>query len=475
MFSFLDRPISAFTKHPRLVLTSIALLLLVQVSTYWIPTDDGAHYLSIARSLGTGAGLLRFGQPHLYYAPGYPISIAPTFTFSNQPFLLISLMHWVFLIILMSCTYKWVQSLTKNYALLITLLTVLNVAVLYYFRRTLSEALFMPVLMAAVLALNRSINNQPNRTAYLILGTLLTCYLCLIRLAGISIVAGCVLLLACKVHRRSIKLKHAFILVAVIAIPATACVVSNLAYEQHTSRAIQTATYANRLLENHSSFASVLLNNLLLRIQECGRLLIPGMFKAYGGWSNPAMLLYIPLCLILILGWRRLLSSHADVLICTLPFYLSIYMVWPFDQGARFMTPMVPVLFAAVWIFVQHSRLRPYGRQLFAVLLLLGTLTSGAYWAIDFAHARRIENHWPAVEKIAAAIGDGNPVVGCHKLPQETRAMLVFSLDRPVWHLPPEQTDMTKWDYIVVGPSIDKLAGFRRIAQANDLTVYKRR
>ena len=74
-----SRPACALADSPNSVLFMLAAAQLFQLSSTWIPTRDGAAYLSIARNISSGEGLVRFGEPHLHFAPGYPILIAPAF------------------------------------------------------------------------------------------------------------------------------------------------------------------------------------------------------------------------------------------------------------------------------------------------------------------------------------------------------------------------------------------------------------
>lgn len=82
--------------RPALWLAIFAALLAIQIHSSWRPLPDSAGYLSIARNLAHGQGLMRLGQRHIYYAPGYPLAISPAYLFSDHPFLLISVLQWGF-------------------------------------------------------------------------------------------------------------------------------------------------------------------------------------------------------------------------------------------------------------------------------------------------------------------------------------------------------------------------------------------
>ena len=64
----------------------VALFLAVQVGPWWYTSPDSSCYLSIARSFSRDDGPRNLGNRFLFYPPGYPLLLAPTFAFGDRPF-----------------------------------------------------------------------------------------------------------------------------------------------------------------------------------------------------------------------------------------------------------------------------------------------------------------------------------------------------------------------------------------------------
>ena len=392
---------------PGLILFLIALALLFQVSSLWLPTRDGAAYLSIARSMVSGEGILRFGSPQLHFLPGYPALIAPAFLISDQPFLWISLLHWLLSVAFLAGCYAWFRRHAPEHALLLTALSVLNVSVLYYFRRTLSEAAFMPLLIWTAVLMDRMLEKSPSSASgfQLVLTTAATAYLCAIRMAGVALACGFACALLAAVRGGDLSLRRAAALASCVVLAPLAVALS-LVYYDHAVADLgeRGATYYRELTRHAVPLHEQILNGARLRLQEVGRVLLPGAFKAYGGWLNPIMLLYLPAAAAVAVGWRQLLRRQPSALLVACPFYVGLYIVWPHDQGTRFMTPLVPVLWAAIAATVSRSRWRAPIMRLSPWLVLACLATSAVYCIADRIEARRLARYAEMTEKMAAVV-----------------------------------------------------------------------
>src|SRR5437899_1033741 len=105
-----------------------ALLLAVQISPYWYPTPDSCGYLSIARNLAQHQTLRNLGSDQLYYSLGYPLLISPVFLVTDNPFLLISLIHFGLGLLLMGGVWLWVRKCVPEAASWIVMLSLVNVS-----------------------------------------------------------------------------------------------------------------------------------------------------------------------------------------------------------------------------------------------------------------------------------------------------------------------------------------------------------
>jgi hypothetical protein len=201
---------------------------------------------------------------------------------------------------------------------------------------------------------------------------------------------------------------------------------------------------------------------------------MPGAFKWYGSdWLNPCMLIYVPLSAALIVGWCRLMFARKDVLLYTLPAYMAVYLVWPFEQGSRFLTPMVPVLWVCLWAFIDKTRWRGQTRRLFLTLFFLGTLTSAVYWANDFAKARRWNSQWETIENLATSLTDLKGDIAYSSLPSPIRSMLSVALDKPVSDSPLEQARKSGAHYIVTTGQYDKMGQYHILERHGPFIIFE--
>jgi hypothetical protein len=478
--AFCGAPTDFFT--PTALLLILGLALLSQVSSIWIPTRDGVSYLSIARGIASGEGLFRFGSPHLFFAPGYPALIAPAFLFSDQPFLLISFIHWLLSIAFLCATFGWFKRQMPEHALLLSALCVANVSVLYYFRRTLSEAAFMPLLMCTAVLMDRALDHAGSAKGfkYLLLAALAGSYLCTVRFVGVTLAAGFALMLLLKISNRQITVSRATLLATFgVGLPLAAALA--VMYYDRAMAALSgdhLATYTDHFTRHLFTLPERLLTSSRLRIQETGRILIPGMFKAYGGWLNPAMLLYVPLFVAVIAGWYRMLRRRPSAMLFAFPFYLALYLIWPFDQGTRFMTPMVPVLWLALAGLIVDSQ---WWTQRFSPWLLAGCLaTSVTFFVADRLEARKTTAYWKLIETISEVVPKRSRVAFMRTSQAYSAspfsALCLLKFDRRCSEIRalPEPEISPRIEYIaVLGPALS-VSGFTTVLSQEDLTVLKR-
>jgi len=428
-------------------LLAFAALLAIQVSPWWYPTPDAAAYLSIARSIAVAHRLSNLGGVHLGYPPGYPLLISPAFLISSRPFVELSLMHWVMAIIFMAGLYRWTRAIAPGAAMLLTGLVMVDVAFWIYYRRTLSELAFMTVMIWAVVALNAALEAVGRRTRVLqtAIGTALLVALVTIRETGVLLVAGFAIAALLLVRDKKLRWIQGLGMTAAVASPAIAGVVAFLSYDVSTARTAPSAVFGTHL----SGFVDVatpilprVIEGLRLRISEVGRLVVPGMFKAYAGrgqWLNIDILIYLAVFALIALGWWRLIRDRRDVLAATAPFYFALYAAWAFDADTRYLLPLLPLLFACLWFGIESfTRWR---LSALALLLAAHLAVAMGYWTtVELPRGRACNDEWASAAALAPGLKDAAAiVVATRHVPQCARLMLAFLIDRPV----PERTHAT--------------------------------
>jgi hypothetical protein len=415
------------------------LMLLAQVGPWWYASRDGASYLSIARSLADGGPPTNLGREQLFFAPAYSVFIAPVFWISDRPFLLLSLLHAALGVALSFLSRRWFARLSCRDATWLAAACVVNASIGIVLRRTLSEALFMPGLVATALVLEQlRIASKTRLSMALLLGAAaaLTA-LVMTRQAGMMLLPGFACAMAHSAWRRELPWKRALVSVVVIAIPVMGSIFLLSAYDRAAASG-EARTYADYLRFDAASLAEQTVSGVRMRVSEIGRVVLPGMFKASADGDGVKLLnlaLYAAVTAFAVKGWWRAVRETGDTLLCSTPFYLALYVMWPFDEGIRFMIPYAPVWFLGIYrALPDRAELR---HRLAVAFFIAHGLVGVGYWlADDLPDALHDHVRWPEIQRLAEAIENEQELVGW--TPPKTdrqRVMLQFALDRPVTDL----------------------------------------
>ncbi len=445
----------------------LALLLAIQISPWWYPTPDATAYLSIARGIAVNHRLSNLGGVHLAYPPGYPILISPAFLVASRAFMAVSIIHWLMALIFMAGVYRWTHRLAPQAALLLTGLAVINTAYWIYYRRTLSEIAFMTVMIWTVVALDSALEagTRGARAIRAAAGAVLLVAMALIREPGILFAPGFVVAAFLCVRDGKLRWPGALGMTAEVAAPAAAGVVAFMIYDRATARAAPSRVFGTHLggfLDPSTPVFQRVAEGLRLRISEVGRLVVPGMFKTYaahGQWMNVNVFIYLAVFVVIAAGWWRLIRRR-DVFAATMPLYFALYVVWAFDADTRYLLPLLPAIMVSLWFAIQSVTRFPL--TVLAALLLLHLAVALGYWTtVEIPRGRECNNQWASAESFASVIKD-NPgmAVATHQVPECTRLMLSFLIDRPV----PERIDPNDFPdarWILEPAASPDLAGFR--------------
>ena len=418
----------------------VALVLAIQISPWWYPTPDAAAYLSIARAVATRHRLSNLGGIHLAYPPGYPILISPAFLISSRPFMILSAMHWLMALLLMAGVYRWTRRIAPDAALLLTGLTMVNVTLWIYFRRTLSELAFMTVMIWTAIVLDAGLETGTRRSAALkaAWGGILLIALAMIREPGVLLGLGFAIAALLRVYDGNLRLPDSLWMSAAVGAPAAAGVLAFLIYDRATARAAPSAVFGTHLsgfLDPATPLLPRIAEGLRLQISSAGRLIVPGMFKSYAAhhqWLNINVAIYLAVFAILAIGWWRLIRRRREVLAATLPLYFALYAVWAFDADARYLLPLLPVLLLSLWFTLDPltgSRL-----TVLAALLLLHLAVALGYWTmVEIPRGRECNRQWTAMATFVPDLRDATGlIVATDQVPECARLMLSLLIDRPV-------------------------------------------
>jgi hypothetical protein len=103
-------------------------------------------------------------------------------------------------------------------------------------------------------------------------------------------------------------------------------------------------------------------------------------------------------------GWFLLLAGRPNTLLLAFPLYVLVHVCWAYDSGARFITPMVPVLWASLWALVLRSKWNHHAGRLAILLIVLSALTSAIYLVKDRMEVKRLSAYWPLAERARATV-----------------------------------------------------------------------
>ena len=272
-------------------------------------------------------------------------------------------------------------------------------------------------------------------------GTVLLVAMALIREPGVVFAPGFVAAALLCVRDRKLRWTDAVGMAAEVAAPAAAGVVAFMIYDRATARAAPSRVFGTHLggfLDPSTPILQRVAEGLRLRISEVGRLVVPGMFKTYaphGQWMNVNVIIYLAVFALVATGWWRLIRHRRDVFAATMPLYFALYAVWAFDADTRYLLPLLPAIMVSLWFAIQSMTRFPL--TVLAALLLLHLAVALGYWtAVEIPRGRECNRQWVTAQAFAPDIKDElGIVVATHQVPECTRLMLSFLIDRPV----PEQ------------------------------------
>lgn len=430
-----ERALLAVNDRPRLWLTILAIVLAAQIRPWWFPQGDGMCFLSMARSLAREGHMRNMGSPHLWYFPGYSLLMSPLYFFGDHPFWLLSAFQWGSAILFMIGVYFWARQVVPQWAVWIAAIAVANQGVWIHCARTMSEVPFMCGLIWSANAARAFARSRSWRQA-LPLGVLAAAVLgltALIRPAGILLAVGFGLSLGWQAFKQQTSWSRAIAMTLLLGLPGSAAVAGFLIADHGAAQSEHGRTYLSNFGDSAANPLVSYLEGARLAIRDSGRVIIPGMFKAYQerGWRDLNLFIYFPVCAVCALGWRRLVRTTIDPLLLMTPFYVLLYVLYPYEAGARFYIPLLPVFAAS---FIPLIELVPTRRH----VLVAGTfaahlLLAAGYWlTADSARGQFAMTRWQELEPIAKTIAEKPDCIAAADVSGDDVFMLELMLDHRI-------------------------------------------
>lgn len=344
------------------VLVSLALAAIFAglATTTYTFAGDPEHYVGLARRIASGESYAVNGRPEVRFPPGLPLALAPAAWIGEGSFAVIN--RWSALLASLAFPLTWIYVRRRLGwpGLPIALLTVGSVTLLTIATgNPLSEPLYLAVSMAVLLWADC----EPPRAAgrawlWTIAGVLLLVALPAIRTVGVAALAAAGAVFVWDAWRGPRKPAGEWIRAGIPLVAGLAAAAAWFAW----SASEQVLTHSQSRGDSYLRFLVAtdphdpdlglvslagllhrLLRNFVTQVAHLGELFTPVP------WIDPVW--YTPVALIvpiLLAGFWRELGSGARFASLYFVFYLGIILLWPFDEGTRFLFPVVPLL----WIYL---------------------------------------------------------------------------------------------------------------------------
>jgi hypothetical protein len=154
------------------------------------------------------------------------------------------------------------------------------------------------------------------------------------------------------------------------------------------------------------------------------------------------------------------------------PFYVLLYVVYPYEAGARFYIPLLPVFTVSLVRLVLSL---PARRHLVVAALLCAhlVLAAGYELTVDAARARVATARWSEIDAIARAIVCRPDRVTALNASGDDIFMLELDLDRPMPFARPESISPDA-EWIVANRKSPAVPRFELCAETDSLCLLRR-
>ena len=338
----------------------LALVFACITAPYYLFGSDSARYVALGRSLANGGGYLYFGQPERYFPPGFPLVLAPVALLLGDSFA--PMARWAAIVGAFVFPAAYAFARTRTAALPVALLTISSAGFLdLIIGNPRSEPIYM-VGSLGLLAWAHQGADRPARSGrsagYTAAGTVLLLMSVATRAIGIAAVGAVAMVLLERMVRPDRGSRR---LPSELLIPLVAAVVFLVLWFAWTRGAPDVdadprirGSYLHHMLlmDPHRpelgralpiAFLSRALHNLGIQLSHAAELLtqLPWLKPR---WFSPFAVAVLGLTLTGLWTEMRRPSRLAAWYFLA---YGAILLFWPYDEGTRFLVPILPLL----WVF----------------------------------------------------------------------------------------------------------------------------
>lgn len=471
----LENRIASWAARPRPWIVLIALMILFQFKWWWTPTPDSVLYCSNARAMLHGK-MERLGSRQLVQPPGYPLLIAPSFLFGDQPWTILTLNQMVLLAAVAAAIWLWFKPIIGPATPLLTALVMANLSIWRYSRMNLSEPPTMFWMLLAAISLDRTIRcpDWPSRLLWAVIGGLLAGMAGLTRIVGVSVALGMGLALLLRAFGGNSPWPRSLILATIIGALGLAGPVGFLLYD-HAHEQPGGRDYLFYLADKNTNVITTFIEGMRLRISEIGGLMLPGMYKARsrpGVWLHINIAIYLTVCAIMIRGLWRVLRKRPEPMILGFPAFFIICSIYAYPSVTRYMLPVLPVLIAGIWFGLEGLKRH---RHTLMLILLIGHLgVSIGHRLTTIGDELALHRRWPAVLQIMEPLKNDRREIGAAGFETEFRMFMVWSIDRKIVEIADASRIDPRIHWLLIKPGDPVPPGFHERSANEFLKLLER-
>lgn len=379
-----NRPSAGWSRPTAWLFGAVAAVAYLAVtSTAAILVSDEAFYVGLARSIATGEGYLFNGAPHAEYPPGYPLVLAPLVAALGVDVRALALYTTGWGLLALTAVWVWVRA--RRASPWFAALFVLSTGALAHLTWIGSEALFVLALFG-LLALTERARTHGVAWVTLIGTCALGAALPAARSVGVALLLAAPVTLWVMWRRGALASAGARVVGAALVGAAT----YQGAWQWWIGRHGSSDSYYDLLIlrdPHEPDLGTVGLLELPVRlVQNLGAQLTRSVELVINVVRlDPFLLGPLQIGLLVLVAWgvRRELARENPLAGWLFAAYVLVQLSWPFDEGTRFMMPVLPLILLFAWRGVESLDRGTLERHAWAVAgggLVLAFAAGGEVW-----------------------------------------------------------------------------------------------
>jgi hypothetical protein len=333
----------------------IAALLLIEffvltAARRQLITGDPATYIELARNIISGAGYTIDGVSHTFYPPGFPLALTPVVALAGTNVAAAQLYVAAWAAIALLLTYAYLERRGDVPAVAITLYLIFNVGFYAVASAVVrSEPVYIAATVGLLLLLERPPGDRVPTSGWLAAATLVAISIPAIRTVGVAMAAAlAITALHVAIRRSGARAPRDRTLSGLLAAAAggSASVAAWQMWVRHHGGGYRTLFVLKDPLVPDEGIATM--QDWAHRVLTDGAMLASRLAELVTNvwWEHAPSLVAVLLVLFPLIarGWLLEFKRSVPVAAWYVLFYIAVLLVWPFEEGTRYVVPILPLL-----------------------------------------------------------------------------------------------------------------------------------